>query len=66
MAKKLALDVSSLEVATFDLGEADGLQGTVQAHEQVIGPGPVTRTNCLTTPCCAPSVTCPTPTVFCA
>jgi hypothetical protein len=63
MTKKLTLDVSALEVATFDLGETDGLQGTVRAHEEV--GGPVTRTNCLTTPCCAPSVTCPTPTVIC-
>jgi hypothetical protein len=58
MRTKLKLDVETLEVSTFDAGDASGVQGTV--HANGADAIPVTRTNCLTTPCCPQTVTCPT------
>jgi hypothetical protein len=57
MARKLMLDVSDLQVSSFETGEAVRLVGTVKGND-LLGGIKVTQTNCLTTPCCAPTVTC--------
>jgi hypothetical protein len=54
MASKLKLDAEQLVVASFETGEAESVSGTVKAH------GAIPHTVVLTTPCCGPSVTCPT------
>jgi hypothetical protein len=59
MAGKLKLDVDSLQVASFETGEAMEPGGTVKGHDAVDAVN-VTRTNCLTTPCCPFTVSCPT------
>jgi hypothetical protein len=63
MAGKLSLDVEALQVSSFETGEALSLVGTVKGNE--VDGIKVTQTNCFTTPCCPPSVTCPTPTALC-
>jgi hypothetical protein len=62
--QKLRLDPDALAVASFDTGSAPNLAGTVRANdlEALVA----SQTNCRTTPCCAPSVTCPTPALPCA
>jgi hypothetical protein len=66
MGKKLTLNVDGLQVASFEVGEAAAKVGTVRAQElSPAGPGPISNTNCFTTPCCPASVTCPTPTSIC-
>ena len=59
MARKLTLDVSDLQVSTFETGEAVRLVGTVEGHD-LLGGIKLTQTNCLTTPCCPATVSCPT------
>jgi hypothetical protein len=65
MHKKLRLDPDVLAVTSFVAGEAESKDGTV--HGQVIDPWVafVTRTNCLTTPCCPATVSCPSGAVTC-
>jgi hypothetical protein len=58
MNAKLKLDPEVLRVDTFVAQEAMVERGTVHAND-VFGTGPSCRTACLTTPCCAPTVTCP-------
>jgi hypothetical protein len=56
MGRKLTLDVDTLQVTSFEMGEELEQVGTVRAHDQAGGPS--ARTACFTTPCCPPTVTC--------
>jgi hypothetical protein len=62
---RLKLDPDGLAVASFDAGAVPRLPGTVWANADVDAMV-ASQTNCRTTPCCAPSVTCPTPALPCA
>jgi hypothetical protein len=58
MAGKLTLSVDSLEVSSFETGEGESPGGTVKGHD--VNALQIPQTVVLTTPCCGPSVTCPT------
>jgi len=61
MGKKLMLDVGGLRVETYATGDAGQASGTIRARELPVEAAIlVTRTNCLTTPCCPDTLTCPT------
>ncbi|HET6232284.1 MAG TPA: hypothetical protein VFE05_19575 [Longimicrobiaceae bacterium] len=65
MRKKLMLDADALSVASFVTGEAGSANGTVRGQAADAWAAIVTRTNCLTTPCCPASVTCLTQASVC-
>jgi len=60
MNNKLRLDLNALRVDTFVAQAVATERGTVRANEQAATNNVCCRTVCLTTPCCAPTVTCPT------
>jgi hypothetical protein len=60
MNEKLRLDVNGLRVETFVAQETPTERGTVRANEEEASQNISCRTVCFTTPCCAPTVTCPT------
>ncbi|HEX8905136.1 MAG TPA: hypothetical protein VF771_09865 [Longimicrobiaceae bacterium] len=57
MGEKLALKLDELRVESYETGDVSGGRGTVRARE--LAEVMVTRTNCLTTPCCPETLTCP-------
>jgi hypothetical protein len=59
MHDKLRLSLDGLRVDTFVAQEAPTERGTVHANEAEATHDICCRTVCLTTPCCAPTVTCP-------
>lgn len=59
MNEKLRLDPEALRVNTFVAQDVAAERGTVNAHDQAASGNPSCRTLCFTTPCCAPTVTCP-------
>ena len=59
MNEKLRLNLDTLHVDTFAAQEVPTERGTVHAND-VFASSVSCRTNCLTTPCCPPTVTCPT------
>ena len=59
MHDKLKLSLDGLRVDTFVAQEAPVERGTVHANEEAATNSICCRTVCLTTPCCAPTVTCP-------
>lgn len=58
MKAKLRLEPEVLRVESFSAQAAPVELGTVHAND-AFASGPSCRTACLTTPCCAPTVTCP-------
>jgi|1185.fasta_scaffold379708_2 hypothetical protein len=61
MGRKLTLDIDRLRVESYATGEAVRAVGTIRANEAPLDAlVAVTRTNCLTTPCCPATVSCPT------
>jgi hypothetical protein len=62
MGRKLKLDLESVQVASFETGEAVSLDGTVKGHDVNAA---VPYTVVLTTPCCGSMVTCPSAAVPC-
>jgi hypothetical protein len=61
MGKKLKLDVDGLRVESYATGDTARGCGTIRAQELPVEAAiAVTRTNCLTTPCCPDTLTCPT------
>jgi len=59
MNEKLRLDPDGLRVETFAAQEAQTERGTVRANEEAATNNLSCRTFCFTTPCCAPTQTCP-------
>jgi hypothetical protein len=59
MVEKLRLDPETLRVETFAAHEAAVERGTVRANEEAGTNNVSCRTFCFTTPCCAPTGTCP-------
>jgi hypothetical protein len=60
MIRKLALDLESLSVTSFDTGTAQALRGTVEAHEEHVR-CPVSKTDsCALTeiPCASIDISC--------
>ena len=55
MSGKMKLDLDDVQVATFETGRAEPLEGTVRAHAAAAA----VQTVELTTPCCGSQVTCP-------
>jgi hypothetical protein len=59
MNEKLRLNVDGLQVETFAAQEAPTERGTVNGNEVAATHDISCKTACFTTPCCAPTVTCP-------
>jgi hypothetical protein len=59
MSDKLRLDVDGLRVDIFVAQDAPTEGGTVNANQVAATNNISCRTFCFTTPCCAPTQTCP-------
>lgn len=59
MGDKLTLKLDSLRVESYETGDVSGGRGTVRAQELFAEAAISAKTNCFTTPCCPPTVTCP-------
>jgi hypothetical protein len=59
MNPKLRLDPDALQVETFVAQQAPAERGTVRANDGAATHDISCKTACFTTPCCAPTVTCP-------
>ncbi|MBV9109435.1 MAG: hypothetical protein JO306_08525 [Gemmatimonadetes bacterium] len=59
MTEKMRLDPETLRVSTFTADEVPTDRGTVRANDEDATNNVCCKTVCFTTPCCAPTVTCP-------